>query len=269
MEQQDIARCIDLLSEIEIKKLNDLKNKANQCMEVLNAEFTAKFSESENQDPELVKAENVQNFFRFLMKTINSSATCIERLVDFVRVLTTVNDVQTYVYNSNRPLIERLIKLESLVKLMSENNKHKDSCLSDLMDGHEKIEEDLNSVKTSVKNLEDKNYDRNLQANVRTSTPFHEFSSMAVHNKDLKIPIFSNKTGDKPIKFLNELKEYVEAQPNSDLKVINNSLIARVSDGRHIVRSEVHNFEDFENIFVDSFWSVAIRDEYEKKLRFA
>lgn len=72
------------------------------------------------------------------------------------------------------------------------------------------------------------------------------------------------------MKFLHEMKEYVEAHSATDFKVIiNNSLKKTASDWWHIVRNGIDTFEEFESKFKASYWSEAIQDKYNNKLLFA
>ena len=110
-----------------------------------------------------------------------------------------------------------------------------------------------------------------LIQSMRASTLFATGNEISfIHaNKNLKIPTFANESYDKPLKYLNELKEYINANSNSDIRcIMNNSPKKSASDWWHVVQPDVENFDDFKTKFKESFWSETIQEEYGRKLQF-
>lgn len=251
-----------LLSQARLKNLMD--NIRKSMVEITEAD-----EENPKQSINKEIANEINKFFDSLVVTLNSVINCVCKIDEFIDFYAKT-EVENKVREVMNPHLKKIFELENLVRLMSENSKAKDERLLELMEGQETMNKDLVVFKGMLTNIERMLRDKGNNSNNlgRSSTPFGDITNFQI-NKDIKLPTFSNDARDKPMKFLSELREYLEAHPNSDLKVtINNSLRGCASDWWHIVRNDVNSRAQFFELFENTYWSEGIKDEYEKKLRF-
>ena len=164
-------------------------------------------------------------------------------------------------------------QLEKRFSNLDSSSRDMRTVLENVQDNHDEYDKKFESLTKQIKGLTEKlnklETNNNTLRSLRNSTPWPNDLSAVQINKQIKIPVFINHFFDKPLKYLNDLKEYVSCNNNQDFKIIINNLLKKsASDWWHITSSNVTNFDDFENIFKQTFWNSTIQEFNEKKLAF-
>ena len=89
-------------------------------------------------------------------------------------------------------------------------------------------------------------------------TAFDLESNFALRREKISAPVFQGDLTEKPIKFLQEMRRY--RQPNKasieDMKyVLSRSLKGHAVSWWYGVQSSIRDYEEFEELFKDKFWS--------------
>ena len=163
--------------------------------------------------------KNMSDNIILLTKIVKRLANSVDKLTKYTKYCITDPEIDAHVIHHTNPHTLRIMHVENLVKLTNQNMKSRDERIKELMDDSDFVQDKLTEINTKIDN-----YEKQLTINNRSSTPFGDISVIN-NNKNLRIPIFSCDNTDKPLKFLHEIKEYVEAHGNTDFKVIiSNSL---------------------------------------------
>ena len=93
-----------------------------------------------------------------------------------------------------KPHSLRILQVENLFKLTTQNMKHRDDRIKDLMDQSHEVQDKLTEITDKISNYE-KQINNITVKNNRSSTPFRDIS-VIYQNKNLKIPIFAYDSSD-------------------------------------------------------------------------
>lgn len=97
-------------------------------------------------------------------------------------------------------------------------------------------------------------------------------NNSAIINKiNLQAPTFKGEGRERPIKFLKDLRRYVELTQISDSQlryIIPQFLEGPALNWYNVVEGDVQDFEDFEAVFKEQYWNESITKPLKRKLEF-
>lgn len=263
-----------------LKNLKIHRDEVNVLVNSIEEKFNKKYAVIEPDNETEVNLETNVKFKLAVTHTLNNLVRCIQKHNDCIANLYSTADIKNYIDDKILPLKLKIENCEKSIQTKKNSDDDIEQTVIDMRDEMEEISENLNTLHETVTNEvkvnkeicskieEILNTSKSNIASIKKSIASGEVSFIQP-NKNLKIPIFTNESFDKPLKYLNELKEYKNANINTDLKcILNNSLKKSASDWWHVVQSDVNNFEEFEEKFKESFWSLTIQEEQNKKLEF-
>lgn len=271
---------ITLPTAEDFKKLNNLQDESHSIINDIEEEFNEIYPVIDPKDHKMINKQKNIKFKISITKTLNLLVQCVGKQNTYITGLLTPDETEKYITGLIKPIESKIANFEKTMKSNTDHNKNLEDTVVEIRNEYEEMVDKLQILQTTVeadtkvtKELHEKfekivNTTAPQISALRASTPFNEIS-LIQSNRNLKIPTFSNEPYDKPLKYLNELKEYLNANNNSDFRcTINNSLKKTASDWWHVVQEETTNYEEFVKKFTDTFWSLAIQDEHNKKLEF-
>ena len=97
----------------------------------------------------------------------------------------------------------------------------------------------------------------------------HNFSVCNIRKEKITAPTFQGGNEEKRIKYLKDLKRYIQPETNSleeSLFIISRSLMGNASIWWDTVEASIHSFDEFEQKFKTKFWSEERTDELVEKI---
>lgn len=125
----------------------------------------------------------------------------------------------------------------------------------------------LQEIDTNSQEIQEiKNCIRN-QSLIISSSPNHDISSK------LKFPppSFKGLDTERPIKFLNDLDNYItlkKLSPDESVKILSQTLDGEAKDWWYVHESDVKTYDEFKLLFKDRFWNATIQRNTRRKVEF-
>ena len=182
-------------------------------------------------------------------------------------------------------------KLDALTQRMhkqEEDSKNEIQCLKEIINAlrtrvieNEDIIKELRrqlceDVEEIVQQHEEKLEDiektvNNIKTSVQTSSRISEGIDTSRQKLTLKMPIFKGEPKERPIKFLTDLKRYIEVtKPNEKelIYIFSQALQGSTENWYNLNAKDIHNFDNFERKFREHYWSDAAQIAAKRKLEF-
>lgn len=191
----------------------------------------------------------------------------ISELKDYVTTLT----------GSCTEINERIAIIENKIKFMDEDmNSDSVGLLTMQRQIATEIVPSIGKCTESIKTIEEKlgSTDRELQRVTRTraTTPTMLNSSMSVQPRlKFKPPTFKGDAREKPMKFLSELRKYIDVtnpEFREAMYLISQTLEGPAKDWWYLMENNVVDINDFERKFKERFWNATIQDTLRRRIEF-
>ena len=101
------------------------------------------------------------------------------------------------------------------------------------------------------------------------STMDHTISNFSLRKEKMMAPTFTGEKNEKPIKFLKEMRRYIQPSESSleELKyVLSRNLKGNAASWWYVAEDSVHSFEDFEEQFREKFWSEEVTEALVRRI---
>ena len=89
-------------------------------------------------------------------------------------------------------------------------------------------------------------------------------NSLISHSTNAKPPLFYDNESDQPLRFLKDLKIYIEMfninAPTDLIFTLKKCLLGKAKTWLHVVQDEITNFESFENQFKLAYWNKNVQN---------
>ena len=255
-----------------VNKLFNANNQIEEHFQKLDEIFKIQFPDSKYN-----KFNSINKTFLACQQALKGTFNIVKHLTLYaIRETASIEDLEDEKMHREEAITNvkfDFSQVENRFLNLDSSSRDMRAVLENIQDEPDEYDKKVETLSKQVKGLTDKlnrleTNDNTFRA-LRSSTPWGNDLSTVQINKQIKIPTFENIFFDKPLKYLNDLKEYIQCNNNQDFKIIiNNSLKKSASDWWHITSSNVTNFQDFENIFKQTFWNSTIQEFHEKKLAF-
>ena len=112
----------------------------------------------------------------------------------------------------------------------------------------------------------------NLESTVTQWTMLDNTTShFTIRREKMAAPTFQGERSEKPIKFLKEMRRYLNPNEMSlnDMKImLSQNLKGSAASWWYVVENSIQDFEDFEEQYKEKFWSEEITDALVRKIEY-
>lgn len=256
-----------------VRYISDVKNGLN----ILNNSMIDIFSSELRTDSQNNTQASLEAWGGSISKTLDAVLGCIEKIDARLASVPTNDDVVDFVRRSIAPGVLDQNKQHFLFNKTLEHYDNRIKILSAQCRSLDDNQlDDMRAIKELEENIDRKFNQMNELLETHQSSPpcstLISNTSLIHHSLQAKPPVFSDGYADTPIRFLKDLKTYIEfSKPNSANELhflLKNSLDGEVKNWWYMINSAISTWEDFEKEFRGSFWNSTVQGNLKWKIGF-